>query len=386
MIIYCDDTTFYLDRDFGPEMVGIGCLIVDEDLTSVIVNQAFDSFKADPDVINSRNSKSEIATMDQDTLSRGYFHASEDSQNSHSPLTIAINEHLKGNFKYGYLSKTYKSISKLKEENLQYLAIVAATTTSPVKIFIEQCSLLSEAKVANVIGNVFKAIEWSAYKSYAIPLFFPKGEVTIVNKSNPGIQVIDFLLWANNRARLSKPDRTWLDRVHFRMKSECKVPVYDWVQGDVIFKEPVRSEWGNDFYPKQVFPLPDFNGTEHLNELFTFIIERIIPYLNMHVLPEKVAHFQGLKDQLLLTLEESKGVFTNDIVRQLVSFYLRLFDMLPIFTDKDKEDIPLMQKFLQSKRLAGLILRQDLVHGVRTTMYLSKPFRTALKLKRCDPS
>lgn len=89
MYVYLDETTFGKQNEFS----GYGCLITTTRIDSSIISNAMNCLAIDPDIKKEKFEKHDIKT-----LKRKFFHASEDSQNGHSHLCDAINEHVKGKF------------------------------------------------------------------------------------------------------------------------------------------------------------------------------------------------------------------------------------------------------------------------------------------------
>lgn len=370
MIIYCDDTVFYENGSYGPEKVGIGCLLLKEDNSNQIIQEGLDNLRND----------TEINKQDRRTLAKNYFHASDDSDNAHSHLCNAINKHLSGEFHYVYDQRSGKKISKLINKCLSYLAIMAASVSTPIQIYIERSSFISEEKIIAIIKETFTHIEMGAYQYYAIPYYFPKISIEIVDKKNHGVQITDFLLWANNRARFVIPKNKWLSRIKSILKTEATLERSKWLQADMVFKKPIQRYGNKNCYPKKIFPITAFQGKQHIEELFQIILTKVTSILNSKTLPSKITHLINIKNSLWKSLYRANFMLHNDLTREILSFYLKIFDTLPIYSSYDKESTLIMQKLIQTKRLAGLALNKKLINSNTTISYLSKRYKEYFKL------
>ena len=72
-----------------------GLLACDVPITKAVVDAALHNLQADPDRHKPRHKE-----KDDRTLQRGYFHASDDSQNAHGHLCRSIVKHVAGTFFY----------------------------------------------------------------------------------------------------------------------------------------------------------------------------------------------------------------------------------------------------------------------------------------------
>ncbi len=80
--VYSDESTFSDPR----LCIGVGMLLSDSDISAALITNAMNALREDPDRFEGRSK-----TIDDRTIERGYFHASEDSKNAHSHLCNQIN-------------------------------------------------------------------------------------------------------------------------------------------------------------------------------------------------------------------------------------------------------------------------------------------------------
>lgn len=376
MKIYADDTTFFENRDNGQEFTGIGCLILDSDNTSEIVTDALQALSTDPDINKQENKKQDLRT-----LTNGYFHACDDSPNAHSHLCTAINNKLNANFQYSYTKNDYDKKDLAWEQCLQYLAVLIPQSKGPIDFYIEQRSSVSEKKIKDVLKYVDSMIDMGNYELYAIPKLYPKINVHIVDKRNAGVQIVDFITWAKNRSHFLVPDKKWEGRLKFTSKSMAGKLGDNIFQGDIVFKKGVRESLIG-LYPQEAFPIEEFSGNDEIVSLYQDVIETVIDFLYHNtVLKHQHLHIWDEFRQLREDIISYKGIFNSPVVEGISTCYLRLFDMKPVYANVNSSDISAFKKLLKSKRLCGLTLRKDLIHGTMTRQYLANVFRNSIQLK-----
>lgn len=377
MNIYVDDTTFFEDRDSGQEYVGIGCLLVDNDNTKDIVEKAINNLKADPDI-----KKEKFKKQDSNTIANGYFHACDDSQNAHSHFCTAIREELVANFQYTYSKNDPESRDKAWKQCLYYLAVITTQAKNEVDIFIEQRANVSQESIKEVFDYVYKGLDWGCYDLCAIPKFYPKVNLQIVSKENAGVQIVDFITWARNRSHFSVPDTKWEKRLGFSATSAAGRLGEDIYQGDIIFRGGVRENH-MDVYPKEAFPIGDFGGNDHICKSYETVIKEVLDFLFNNVdKQQQLNHifesFIPLRNEII----KLDGIVHSGIIDGISSCYLRLFDMLPLYGGLPKTKYQEYSELIKTKKLCGLTLRKDLIHGVRTNHYLSSVFRNTIKISK----
>lgn len=372
MIIFVDETTYYENVNSGKQFVGTGILTVDN-LNSVdaTIDEAFQTLIADPD-IHSPKTKA----FDSRTITNQYFHACEDSKNGHSAICSSISKNLVGDFHYNYREVT-DGYERAFQDTFLYAGVQVSTTRSPVKMFIEKRTGFSHLQASRLIEHVFNAIEWGAYELVAIPKFFPDCEISFVGKDNKGIQITDFIMWAKNRMRTNPPNKIWESRLKFTSKSSAGEIGQDIDQGDIVFKRGVKHDLHLGVYPKDAFPLGTFKGNQHLVDLFIFIDAQVRKF----ILDEfNLTHIRVLYNDIALALKNNSFVYNTETVRKIASCYIRIFDMKPIYTDADKT-AENFRELLLSKKLAGLVIRKDLIQGTRTAQFLAQTMRSVKNQK-----
>ncbi len=84
-------------------MFGVGALLTTVPVSPAVIASALQALHEDADRDPSAARYTRLAArLDEGTLARGHFHASEDSANGHSHLARAIAEHVTGNFTFSF--------------------------------------------------------------------------------------------------------------------------------------------------------------------------------------------------------------------------------------------------------------------------------------------
>jgi uncharacterized protein DUF3800 len=197
LYVYLDETNFGDNNEF----FGYGSLISHEEISQSIVDEAVENLRQDPDT-----QKDEFIRQDSRTLQRGWFHASEDSQNAHSHICNGINKNIVGTFHAQYFDL---SRSEINQPDVAYqisskLSIlnIFSETKSVVLIF-ERRGGLNETTITKWLESLWKETMATSYLYPWIPTFYPKLSFRICYKSEPGLQVVDFMLWAAGRKKLN---------------------------------------------------------------------------------------------------------------------------------------------------------------------------------------
>lgn len=369
--IYCDESTFSEPRP----CTGVGMLITESELASDLIETALKNLSDDKDRLVEPEK-----TLDDRTISRKFFHASEDSKNAHSHLCDQINSISSAEFVCDFFDKD-KLAAHEQYDNYLYrqatiLSSVKATyTADPITIHFENRTDLS----LESIGKVYRELEESSlmgiYDLPYIPHFFPKVDFKIVDKSDPGIQCADFILWTVNRAVNGK--NVWLERIKSPIKSSFSTKSGSWGGKDIKLgmglKDPVI------YYTITDFPV-DSDKSIDRNLYINFFLHaaKVVEYYLHNPSP----HITHLLEEAKDAADNKTNASYDKYFDKLAIAYLKLFDMTPVINNSmsshDKEFL------LLSKKYMSLLLRRDLIDGVITRNWLENErhhiIRTAINL------
>lgn len=198
----------YIDESQAPSAVGVedgrpfqlAALLVEEPISSKLTEGAMASLRQDPDA--------GVDPIDARTFARGYFHASEDSKNGHSWLCRAIVEApINGHI---FVERWFFGRDKGDEYEgaklhrlFVLLSIGAAVFGNYDAIHICLASrqgTFDEAHLREWHEYFLTTLLRGSMENPGFPTRFPRLDVQLADGREPGIQVVDFILWAVQRA------------------------------------------------------------------------------------------------------------------------------------------------------------------------------------------
>lgn len=351
--VYLDETT----SGGNTPLIGCGMLVVDQavgsDEIEIAMSELRKALPAGDEFTRKR---------DEQTLERGYFHASKDSRHAHSVLCSLI-QRVDGHF-YGSLYDQ----SKLHEHSLKLADVYEQTTReglvlglrsrSPVQVCAEERDGLSIDTLRASHRRFEEEVLESAVKVPQIPAFFPQVKFEVRSKPEPGLQLCDFLLWSACRSFRGRA--TWLERAvesarfQFRAHSED----YRWRDYDCELgkgcEEPVLYYTHEDQMRE-----PEVSGRNLLIGSF-LTADELHAKLCQSGLPAHLTHLRREVDEL--SRSRRSVLSAHDYVSGLARLYLKLFDTLPVITAQTEAGQRSL--LLHSRRQLALVLRSDLVNGI----------------------
>ena len=164
-----------------------------------------------------------------------------------------------------------------------------------------------------------------------MPTYFPDINVSVVAASHPGIQVVDFLLWALNR-KFAINDDTWLRYSGYKESTSWHIegdPLQnkqfsnDW---DVLAEEPMSMDFLSFAKPINQDLKPD---QMEIIELYC-TAEKAIRIIGRN-LPNHALHFRESIEALLPRLQQAK--ITKSDVKELASLFIQVVDTVPLYPE-----------------------------------------------------
>ena len=198
MYVYLDETTFGKNGEYS----GYASFIASKRIDNELTNEAIDALSNDPDI-----KKEEYKYQDDRTLKRKYFHASDDSQNAHSHLCNAVNSYVTGKFKSHFFKTKENGFNNSDEayELASKLSILSVFSESPEIVFIfEERNDLSKEYIVKWWDSLWEDLFKSQYTYPYLRTYYPVLKFEICTKEEPGLQIVDFILWASSRQVLKK--------------------------------------------------------------------------------------------------------------------------------------------------------------------------------------
>jgi len=349
---YCDEATF---KAAAGQTHAVGALLTDAPVTQELVDSALDRLRS----VGSSDSR-DIATLE-----RGYFHASEDSKNAHSVLCTEINNRIEGEFFYdGTRNEPSVLVRHARvpdeEAHLSVMfqgALIHLTQHArALTLTIEGRAGFNERTATRVVEALYDGMEAQLWKQPNIPCMFPMYSLAVRGKDDPGLQVVDFLLWATNRTNQDPPRTDWYDRIEKLLSDRVSFEGSPEMSGGFILKRMVRKQLVK--YPDEALPVQDVANQDEILEAVC-LIERTAREVAKLDLPSHVGHYKDEVRSTFVQLDQDAASLSVDSFRRLASHYVRLFDTLPIFSSEDASDPDGWRRALLARRLASALLARN---------------------------
>jgi len=358
---YADETEFLLNKT-NSSIVGSGILITEKEISQSVIDIALNSLRKE--LILDKN--------DVKTIKNGYFHASSDSKSAHWHLCESINSLVNGYFKYSYhnqsLSKKASSIENLNKRTLE-LAVIPLIDYKfeEVTLIIEGRSQFNQQQSERWIENLYRILEVTLYNQNSFVTYFPKINIQVADKRNPGLQVIDFILWAQNRTQNN--DSRWFDNLRLIKSSSHTI-------------EDSPSFGGSYYVNKMIeFPLPrlgypfnkaDENNHNDIIRSYLLMEQTILLLFKLiNNLPLTIQHLKLKITNTAVMLIKANKSLSQVLIEEMASTYLRIFDTLPLYLKVKEDDKGTWQVLLFSKHIAALLRRKGYLNNSRTVDAIS---------------
>lgn len=369
---YADETIFDIDPKAGIHALGYGIFISKTPITQDVVNEAFEQLKHDPDLDEKRDGL---------TLSNGYFHASDDSANAHSHFCNAIRKHIKGIFEFTYFTID-EGVQINKSQKERYLnscltgsSIEFFNSLEEVNLTIEGRTELSDEYLTKWKDKIFELFTGAAYETPFYKTYFPKINIQIADKNNPGLQVADFISWATARTfrqSVQPKWKIWFQRLNFQMST---VETTEGVKQKSCkcYLNEAPDEWTLDY------PLKFEKSKTNEDVINAYaLIERFIRNIdNSDFKPENIHLYDRfIKAQKLCV---SLNPLQNNDLRYIARVYISLFDSLPVYSQIKDDDEQSWRLLLYTKEIAALLIREGFLHMGRTQDYIQRWRYEAIK-------
>lgn len=284
--------------------------------------------------------------------------------NGRHALATEIKARIRGKFKCSFAEVSRSQKQKFRANSIGAI-IPALRERLPLAVTFEERSDFSRMSAEALVEHMNKAFDWGAYDYTMLRTFYPRIDVRVEQKKGPGLQVVDLLLWGALQQ--------YLEPSSHKVKVLTWCGAFCWGHGGSPYPHAkyfvnhrsarLTDRANEEPYPLKIDDLDDLDGdTNTLAHDYCFI-ERTVRSAAEATLPEHVAHLRpGLRRTVHRLYDPRVSPeHIMDVARQ----FLRLFDTLPLYEGFDRTDarwLPLVR----AKRMAGLCLRQDLVHGGRT--------------------
>jgi hypothetical protein len=238
-------------------------------------------------------------------------------------------------------------------------------------LIFEQRSGFSRISAEALIEYMHKGLDWTAYDLTMMRTFYPRIDVRVESKLEPGLQVVDLLLWGALQDHLEPASQK------ARVTGWCGG--FRWAHGDAPFinakyfvnhRSPHLTDGADDRKPLYPVKFEDLDHGDAIALANVYcLIERTVRLAAVAVLPQHVEHLQARVLRTVRRLRDSERVGPEEIT-DVVRAFLRLFDTLPLYEGFGPAD-PRWLPLVRAKRMAGLCLREDLWHGGSTVDFFT---------------
>jgi hypothetical protein len=368
VFVYIDESR----REAQPPLYTIGALYTDKPITDDVIDSALSCLDADYEDDFKRRNRLFVDRI---------FHAREDP----SPVRFAFCEAIaasgiSGMFRVytSALPQIYPDVFlglHLNNDNKHYdlgndrlITDMVQTWRAPLCLCFEARQGMSAQAIVAQIFDHYEHIERSFSQNWFIPTCYPNIEVEVCDKRKPGLQVVDYLLWAlfhagkhdyNSMLGLRQCDKTTITRNDSLNALDNATLVLG--KGGVLRRGFLAA-----------YPLPyDIDkivqGSKNGNiESVRLVICRLADAW----LPDHGEHLSELL-QLAAAVCQGDGPHDDAQAELLFVTFLQLFDTLPIYDVKDPEQMTetLALKLFVIERLHAIRSR----NGRMTTKVYARP-------------
>lgn len=355
MFVYLDET------EFGEgAFSGYASLITEERIGQEVIDDALENLLIDTDRFLPPQK-----AMDDRTLERGYFHAADDSKNAHSHLCNAINNHVTGNFKSHVFHARKNSFSGIEEiyDLASKLAVVGLFSKARELTFIFEGrqGISVQTLFEKWWPDLWKGLSQNCFSAPFIVKYYPDVNFEISDKSNPGSQVVDFMLWSSQRAAYAN-DPKWFERLNGWAKSSTTTIDGGW-DGHSITRLIPENLNLKRYDVEDCLRETPLLGLD--NDLYTILINVQKVINRSHSSPNKVYinHFYSDVEFLVRNRLAKQG---PDFVIRMADCFIKLFDNISLISC---ETPPNEKTFwLMARKCMALTLREELeakIHAIR---------------------
>ena len=355
MYVYLDET------EFGEgAFSGYASLITEERIGQKVIDEALENLRIDADRFLMPQK-----IMDDRTLERGYFHAADDSKNAHSHLCNVINKYVIGNFKSHIFHARKHSFTSIEE--IYYLASQLAVVSLFSKareltfIFEGRSGLSVQALLEKWWPELWKGLSQNCFSAPFVVKYYPDVKFEISEKSNPGSQVVDFILWSSQRALYAK-DSKWYDRLHGWAKTSMTTVDGGW-DGHSLTRIIPEDLSLKRYDIEDILRETPLLGLDNDLPMILINVQKVIN--SSHSTPNKkyIEHFISDVDFIVMNRKSKLGA---DFIVKMADCFIKLFDNIFLISS----DTPSAEKtfWLMARKCMALTLRDELearIHTIR---------------------
>jgi hypothetical protein len=378
---YADETSF-VPQGGGRRRVGSGILLTRAKIGPDLIQEAMERLRSNP----------EVTREDDRTAKRGCFHASKDSRAARRAFAQAIRATVSGTVLYSYRDPEVCPPLEPKNtegshQNLAFLLslLPVTSTRSQVEILVEDRLGLGPIEQPAWMERLYRNIELRVCDTPSIPALFPDMRISKGDKTEPGLQVVDLLLWALNRSEAVQIDSgSGLDRASI-LADLGLTPAYGHRAGNASTRGGVYYI-GNEVPTVFIsytagLPVPETMGWDGAFRAWA-LIEETLRNAYERGLPSHASHLREPLAHVVQRLSDPNPMPEDKVIASAASMFIRLFDTVPLHDGIPPSSEDQWALILFARRIASLVQRWDLVHGVTCLHAVLKWRREALQHDR----
>jgi hypothetical protein len=357
MFVYLDET------EFGEgQFSGYACLVTPERIEQVVIDEALENLRNDPDRFHH-----DQKPMDDRTLERSFFHAADDSKNAHSHLCRAICSHVKGDFR-SHVFHTAKHSFSSKEDLYDLaskLAVVGLFShcVELTFVFEQRGNLNVGALLSKWWPDLWFDLARNTNVSPFVVKYYPKVTFEIAGKSEPGLQVVDFMLWAAQKARMDSRSK-WFERLPGW--SKCKTTTIDggWEGETIRMLVPILPDGRRYDLVDCKFDDPKYNDLDILWQ----IVVNVQVVINRSCFLSDRSHISHFYDDIEYLCAQRLVVHDIQHIKKMASCFIKLFDNIELI----HKEMPRAEKtfWLAARKCMALVFSEGPIprlHALRLT-------------------
>lgn len=382
LYLYVDESTMEVGTR---KMFGVGALLSTVPVAPAVIDRATRALGDDPDrVPSSANYERLTAGIDERTLARAHFHASEDSGNAHSHFARAITDLVTGNFAFSFSELSAGTDGEAYRQHALRSLYTLLHTRKPVACVFERRPGLSADRANALLEEMRANLDPCAFEQALMRSYYPDITVAVDDKSNPGLQVADMLLWSIGQELFFPGSKkaAWAGRCGLHKWAEAAIPEAPirWVQCRVNNRNPL---FANEPDHLVAYPVTFDELTADVDDLTVAncyaAAERVLRRVAVRPLPSHAEHLRPMVADALRGLERPRQVGPDEI-RRVARAFIRVFDTVPIYNGILRDNVhPQWLPLLRAKRFLALPLRTDVEQGQQVAEFLAQVRRDAVE-------
>lgn len=293
------------------------------------------------------------------------FHACDDNNIIKKSFIEDINQNISGEFSFVYSKKPSDSKLVKKEFNSLFVDAILGMTleVNHVCVFVEERQGLNKAYLEKILDSLHQHIRCSLYESPAIPSCFNDIQITISNKNEAGIQVVDTLLWMTARKVIRNDNNLFNHLKHNYYSSSSPINGIYRHGFKLGFNVPYRMfnyPTEPDIYINKLDP----KNTQEFINIYNWIEHKVYEISSCNYYEPQIIHLSKKLNNIRQQINYEKSNQPKcETIESVCNIFLMIFDTLPIYNAESysTEDWRIA---LTSKKMAALILNKHLMNSV----------------------